>query len=93
MQMTKNTIGELFLNLAKPSGELIFVEKNQVLPKNHELDCQNYGFDCNYSISDSDIYKVILDFQKHTLENHYIEYPEGILMRFLRNKEIHNFDI
>ena len=91
--MTINTTGKLFLNFAKPSGELNFVEKNQTLPKNHELDCKNYGFDCDYSIADSDMNKVINDFQKHTSENHYIEYPEGVLMRFLTDKKIYRFGI
>ena len=92
-KMIKNTIGSIFLDFAKPSEALLFSEKNKVIPKSHELVCKNYGFDCNYSILDSDINKVIIDFQRHTLENHYIEYPEGVLMRFIMNKGIQVSDI
>ena len=30
---------------------------------------------------------MIRNFQKHTSETHYIDYPEGVLMRFIMNKK------
>jgi len=91
--MTENTIGGFVLKFAKPSEEILIPEKNNGIPKNYELNCENYGFECNYSIFGSDINKVIMDFQNHTLENHFIEYPDGVLMRFIMNKSVHVKDI
>lgn len=92
MPSAKNTAGNFVFNFAESPKEII-IEKNKEFLKNYELDCEKYGFDCNYSIQSSDINIVIMEFQKHTLENHFIEYPEGVLMRFIMNKRIQLFDI
>jgi predicted small metal-binding protein len=52
-----------------------------------KLDCKNYGFDCNFIATGEDIGKIIKEFRKHTIQEHYIDYPEGVLMKFVMNKK------
>lgn len=52
-----------------------------------KLECKTYGFDCNFTIMGRDIGKVIKEFRKHTIQEHFIDYPEGVLMKFIRNKK------
>ena len=56
----------------------------ELLPK---LDCENYGFDCNFIATGEDIGKIIKEFRKHTMQEHYIDYPEGVLMEFIRHRK------
>ena len=51
----------------------------------YQLDCKTYGFDCGF-ITIGDIATVIHDFKTHTKEEHYIDYPEGVLMKFITRK-------
>ncbi len=50
-----------------------------------KLDCKNYGFDCNFITTGEDIGKIIKEFREHTIQEHYIDYPEGVLMKFIRH--------
>ena len=52
-----------------------------------KLDCKNYGFDCNFIATGEDIRIIIKEFRKHTTQEHYIDYPEGVLMKFIMNKK------
>ena len=52
-----------------------------------KLDCKNYGFDCNFIVTGVDIGKIIKEFRNHTIQEHYIDYPEGVLMKFVMNKK------
>ena len=52
-----------------------------------KLDCKNYGFDCNFISNGEEVGKVIKEFRKHTIHEHYIDYPEGVLMKFIMNKK------
>ena len=52
-----------------------------------KLDCKKYGFDCNFIATGVDIGKIIKEFRKHTIQEHYIDYPEGVLMKFIMNKK------
>jgi predicted small metal-binding protein len=51
------------------------------------LACQNYGFACNFMTKKDVVEKVIQEFREHTIQEHYIDYPEGILMRFVMRKK------
>ena len=55
----------------------------ELLPK---LDCKKYGFDCNF-ITRGKVEKIIKEFREHTIQKHYIDYPEGVLMKFITNKK------
>jgi len=56
----------------------------ELLPK---LDCKNYGFDCNFIAMDENIGKTIKEFREHIMQEHYIDYSEGVLMKFITNKK------
>ena len=51
------------------------------------LACKNYGFDCNFKTQGEAVEKIIEEFREHTLQEHYIDYPEGVLMKFIMNKK------
>ena len=51
-----------------------------------KLACKNYGFECNFMTNEGDVEKVVREFRKHTMEEHFIDYPEGILMKFIMRK-------
>jgi hypothetical protein len=53
-----------------------------------KLECKTYGFDCSF-ISAGKIEKIINEFRGHTFQEHYIDYPEGVLMRFITRKYQH----
>ncbi len=74
------------------------VEDNQQIPEEKDLrlhsekllsklDCKNYGYDCNFIATDEDIGKIIKEFRKHTIQEHYIDYPEGVLRKFIRHRK------
>ena len=52
-----------------------------------ELACKNYGFDCNFITNGEEVGKVIKEFRNHTIQEHYIDYPEGVLMKFILSKK------
>ncbi len=51
-----------------------------------KLQCKNYGFECDFVVERKDTAKVILDFGKHTDEEHRIEYSKESLMQFILRK-------
>ena len=48
--------------------------------------CRDYGFDCDFSAEADDIAKVIVEFSKHSTEEHGIEYSKEALMQFILRK-------
>ena len=51
------------------------------------LSCKNYGFDCNFITKEEKVEKIIEEFREHTLKEHYIDYPEGVVMKFITSKK------
>lgn len=50
------------------------------------LTCKSYGFDCNYTTKSDEVEKIVEEFREHTLQKHFIDYPEGVLMKFIMKK-------
>ena len=48
--------------------------------------CRDYGFDCDFIAEADDIAKVIVEFSKHSTEEHGIEYSKEALMQFILRK-------
>jgi predicted small metal-binding protein len=44
-----------------------------------KLACRDYGFECDFIAKGEDVSHIIESFQKHTLENHGIEYSKESL--------------
>jgi len=61
-------------------GENTRQYSEKTIPK---LSCKNYGFDCSFITNGQDVEKIIKEFREHTLEEHYIDYPEGVLMKVI----------
>ncbi len=59
----------------------LFSEKTRA-----NLACKSYGFDCNYTTKGEAVEKIVEEFREHTLQEHYIDYPEGVLMKFITKK-------
>jgi len=51
-----------------------------------KLICKEYGFECDFVAEGIEISQVLLDFGKHTLEEHGIEYSKEALMQFILRK-------
>jgi predicted small metal-binding protein len=51
-----------------------------------KLACKNYGFECDFMTNEDEAEKIIEEFREHTIQEHFIDYPEGILMKFLMRK-------
>ena len=51
-----------------------------------KLQCKDYGFECDFHVEGSDTAKVIVDFGKHTEEEHGIEYSKESLMQIIMRK-------
>ncbi len=51
-----------------------------------KLICKDYGFDCNFETSDDVAKKAIDEFQKHTLQEHHINYSKEALSQFILRK-------
>jgi len=47
------------------------------------LRCRDYGFGCEFIIEADDIAKVIVEYSKHSEEEHGIEYSKEALMQFI----------
>ena len=47
-----------------------------------ELSCSNYGFDCTFQVN-GNTSEVIEEYQKHSIDEHGIEYSTEVLSRFL----------
>lgn len=50
-----------------------------------KLECKSYGFDCSFTVTGM-IEKIIKKFREHTFQQHYIDYPEGVVMSFIKRK-------
>ena len=48
--------------------------------------CKDYGFDCDFVASGSDIGRVIEEYGKHSADEHGIEYSKEALMQFIIRK-------
>lgn len=48
--------------------------------------CRDYGFECGFETDEDEAEKVIEEFRTHTLEEHHIDYSEGVLMNFVLRK-------
>lgn len=57
------------------------------IEKSIKLVCKEYGFECDFVASGDDTKAVISEFQKHSLEQHYIEYSEGAMLQLVIQKE------
>lgn len=51
-----------------------------------KLACQNYGLDCSFMTTEDAAEKIIKEFREHALEEHFLDYPEGVLMKFIEEK-------
>ena len=72
--------------------ELVYDFEQKALPEKKDsgkalpqLECKTYGFECSF-IAAGGIEKVLRDFRDHTMQEHHIEYPEGVLMKFISRK-------
>ena len=45
--------------------------------------CKDYGFECDFVAQGDDISKVIVEYSKHSTEEHGIEYSKEALMQFI----------
>ena len=52
-----------------------------------KLACQNYGLDCSFMTNERELAKIIKEFKEHTMQEHFIDYPDGILMKFLMSEK------
>ena len=48
--------------------------------------CRDYGFDCDFVTSGNDVAKVVEEYNKHSTEEHGIEYSKEALMQFIIRK-------
>ena len=51
-----------------------------------KLRCKDYGFECDFHVEGEDAVQVIIDFGKHTDEEHGIEYSKESLMQIIMRK-------
>jgi len=56
-----------------------------------KLACKDYGFECGFETSGNDAKIVITQFQKHSFEQHYIEYSDGAMLQLVIQKENRTF--
>ena len=52
-----------------------------------KLVCKHYGFDCDFVTKGEEVENVIEEFRDHTFQEHYIDYPEGVVMKFITSKK------
>ena len=52
-----------------------------------KIACKNYGIECDFMTDENEVKRVIKEFREHAIQEHFIDYPEGILMKFLMNKK------
>lgn len=50
-----------------------------------EIRCNDYGFNCNFSIDDK-IEKAVHNFQKHMTYEHGIDYSQGSICESIKRK-------
>ena len=54
--------------------------------KTSKFICKDYGFECDFIAEDDDIAKVILEYSKHSIDEHGIEYSKEALMQSILRK-------
>ena len=52
-----------------------------------KIACKNYGFECSFMTKEDVAEKIIKEFREHALEDHFIDYPDGILMKSLMSEK------
>ena len=50
-----------------------------------KLVCKDYGFECDF-VAEGEVELVLTDFEKHTTEEHGIQYQKEVLMQFILRK-------
>jgi len=75
----------VIIQLVHAFKELATPIKNEFTRDYPKLECKTYGFDCDF-ISIGIPEKVIKDFRDHTFFVHHIDYPEGVIMKFITRK-------
>lgn len=45
-----------------------------------KLACKNYGYDCSFMTNEIEIKEIIKEFREHALQEHFIDYPDGIFV-------------
>ena len=55
--------------------------------KGSRISCKFYGIECNFITDEKEMGKIIKEFREHSLQEHNIDYPEGILMKGLLSKK------
>lgn len=53
--------------------------------KTRELRCGDYGFECDFQTK-GEMEQVVIDFMRHCLDAHGIEYGSEVIANFLRRK-------
>lgn len=48
--------------------------------------CRDYGFDCDFVTNSDDASGAIVEYSKHSEEEHGIEYSKEVLMQFIMRK-------
>lgn len=51
-----------------------------------KLACQNYGISCNFMTTEDAAEKIITEFREHLLDEHFIDYPEGLLRKSIEEQ-------
>jgi len=59
----------------------------QYSKKESKISCKYYGIECNFMTDEKEIKKIIKEFREHSIQEHNIDYPEGILMKGLLPKK------
>ena len=52
-----------------------------------KLACQNYGISCNFMTTEDAADKIVTEFREHLLDEHFIDYPEGMLRKSIEEKQ------
>ena len=65
--------------------QIYLYEKKDPREEFPQLECKRYGFDCRF-VANGKIENIVQDFRKHTLQEHFIDYSEGVLMKFISRK-------
>ena len=52
-----------------------------------KLACQNYGISCSFMTTEDVAEKIVAEFREHLLDEHFIDYPEGMLRKAIEEKQ------
>ncbi|MDH3611485.1 MAG: DUF1059 domain-containing protein [Nitrosopumilus sp.] len=53
-----------------------------------KLACQNYGISCSFMTTEDAAEKIVTEFKEHLLDEHFIDYPEGMLRKSIEEKQV-----